>query len=234
VVERYRGVAPTAWGLSTPGVHLKLGTDQPVVALTFDACGGPHPRGAGSGYDRELIALLRRYRVRATLFLNRRWMAANPGITAELLADPLFEIGNHGTRHVPLSVTGRSAYGIRGTSGRGEVYDEIMGNQAVLAERMGRGPAWFRPGTAFCDDVAVRLAGDLGVRVAGFRVNGDEGATASRAQVVARLGAVQGGDIVISHFNRPEHNTFEGYRDGLPRLLDRGLRPVTLSEVGAG
>lgn len=33
------------------------------------------------------------------------------------MKDPLFAIGNHGTRHVPLSVTGRAMYGLKDTAG---------------------------------------------------------------------------------------------------------------------
>src|SRR5258708_792652 len=90
-----------------------------VIALTFDACGGP----GGSGYDQALIDFLRRRQVPATLFLNSRWIDANPAAFHLLAAEPLFEIGNHGTRHRPLSVTGRSAYGIPGTRSAGEAYD---------------------------------------------------------------------------------------------------------------
>jgi len=230
IVDRYRSSIPTVWGLTTPGVLLRLPTREAVVALTFDACGGPHPTSAGCGYDRDLIELLRRYQARATLFLNERWIAANPAIARDLVDDPLFEIGNHGTRHLPLSVTGRSAYKERGTADPGEVYDEITGNRDNLAALTGHAPRWFRPGTAFCDDVAVRIAADLDSRIAGFSVNGDAGTTFTRAQVIDAVGTARAGDIVISHMNRPAHQTAEGYREALPRLLDRGLRPVTLSQ----
>lgn len=231
VVARYGTAKPTFWGLTTPGVLLSLGTMRPVVALTFDACGGPTPTSAGCGYDQDLIDLLRHYQAKATLFLNARWIAAHPSVARELVADPLFEIGNHGTRHVPLSVTGRSAYGEHGTANAGAVYDEIMGNQGALTTLIGHAPRYFRPGTACCDEVAVHIAADLGCRIAGFSVNGDAGTTFTRAQVVGALSAVKAGDIVISHMNRPEHQTAEGYRNALPRLLDRGLRTVTLSEI---
>lgn len=231
IVARYAGARPTVWSESAPGVLQRFPTSQPVVALTFDACGGPRPTSAGCGYDRDLIEVLRKHGARATLFLNERWIAANPGIARELVGDPLFEIGNHGTRHLPLSVSGRSAYKEQGTRDVGEVYDEIAGNRAVLASLTGRAPRFFRPGTAFCDDVAVRIAGDLGCRIAGFAVNGDAGTTFTRQEVIAAVGTARAGDIVISHMNRPEHQTAEGYREALPRLLDRGLRTVTLSEA---
>jgi len=233
IVARYRSVRPTAWSLAAPGVRSRLGpgAGEHAIALTFDACGGPRATSSGCGYDRDLIALLRRHQARATLFLNGRWIAANPGPTRELIDDPLFEIGNHGTRHLPLSVNGRSAYGEHGTADVGQVYDEIMTNRRTLAGLTGHAPHTFRPGTAFCDDVAVRIAADLGVTIIGFSVNGDAGTTFTRAQIGTALAAVRAGDIVISHVNRPEHQTAEGYRDALPRLLDRGLRTVTLSQA---
>lgn len=230
LVARYAGVAPTSWGLQADGIVQALGTRDPVVALTFDACGGPSPTSSGCGFDRDLVELLRRLRVKATFFLNSRWIDANPRIADELVADPLFEIGNHGTRHMPLSVTGRSAYGEPGTSSPAEVYDEVAGNHAKLTALLGRPPRFFRSGTAHCDDVAVRICRELGEQVVNFSVNGDAGTTFTPAQVAAALRTVRGGDIVISHVNRPEHASAEGYAAGLPGLLARGLRPVTLGE----
>ncbi|QGN57639.1 polysaccharide deacetylase family protein [Nostocoides sp. HKS02] len=230
VIHTYDRMVPTSWGPDAAGTITSLGTSDPVVALTFDACGGPTPRSAGCGYDRALIGLLRRYEARATLFLNARWIAANPAVADELAHDPLFEIGNHGTRHRPLSVTGRSAYGEKGTRSVAEAYDEVAGNHEILTGLLGHPPRFFRSGTACCDDVAVRIAGELGERVVSFTVNGDGGATFTAPQVATALHRARGGEIVISHLNRPTHQTGPGYALGLPRLLERGLRTVTLSE----
>jgi peptidoglycan/xylan/chitin deacetylase (PgdA/CDA1 family) len=103
VVARYGRLAPHTWGFGGPGVVRGLGTTRRVIALTFDACGG---RG-GSGYDEALITFLRRRDVPATLFLNSRWIDEHPAVFRQLRREPLFELANHGTRHRPLSVTGR-------------------------------------------------------------------------------------------------------------------------------
>ncbi|MFD0346314.1 polysaccharide deacetylase family protein [Kitasatospora aburaviensis] len=174
-----------------------------ATALTFDACGGP----GGSGYDAALIEFLRAHGVPATLFLNARWIDANPAEFEQLAAEPLFEIANHGTAHRPLSVTGRSAYGIAGTRDPGEVYDEIAGNTAKLTALLGRPPRFFRSGTAHYDDVATRIAADLHTRVAGFTVNADGGATFTAAQVRAEVAAAPPGAILIAHMNHPASGT---------------------------
>ncbi|MGY2003653.1 polysaccharide deacetylase family protein [Blastococcus sp. SYSU DS1024] len=215
-----------SFGLDVPGVVNRLPTRDPVIALTFDACGGAR----GSGYDAALIDVLRTTRTPATLFLNQRWVVAHPDLTAELAGDPLFELANHGTAHRPLSVTGASAYGIPGTAGPGEVFDEIWGNRQTLTTATGVAPRFFRSGTAHYDDVAVRIAGDVGETVVNFDVNGDAGATLTPRQVAAALQTASAGSIVIGHMNQPGCGTAEGVAAALPRLAADGFRFVRLSE----
>ncbi|MER8185764.1 polysaccharide deacetylase family protein [Kitasatospora sp. NPDC094015] len=227
LVARLGELTPSCWALDGPGVLTALPDGEQAIALTFDACGGP----GSDGYDAALIDTLRSHQVPATLFLNARWIDANPEVFQQLAADPLFEIGNHGTRHRPLSVTGRSAYGIAGTADVGEVYDEIAGNRDGLTELLGHPPAFFRAGTAYYDDVAAQAVGLLGERIAGFTVNGDAGATFSASQVHRTVAAADPGSIVIAHMNHPAGGTAAGVAAALPELLDAGIRFVRLSDV---
>ncbi len=154
----------------------------------------------GSGCDHALLNTLRRHKVPATLFVNSRWLHANPpSLSAELALDPLFELANHGTAHLPLSVNGRAAYGIHGTSTVAAAYDELMGNQAILQEISGKVPQFFRPGTAFYDDVAVEVTRRLGMLPVNFTVNGDGGATFSAATVAAEVGGRRPGGTSSFH-----------------------------------
>lgn len=226
IVARYGHLEPRTWGFKAPEVVSALPTNGRVIALTFDACGGP----TGSGYDRRLIDFLRRREIPATLFLNSRWIDANPAVFRRLAREPLFEIANHGTRHLPLSVTGRSAYGIAGTRNAGEVYDEITGNQTKLTRLLGFPPRFFRSGTAYCDDIAAHIVTGLGARFAGFNVNGDGGATLPPAQVCRTVAGAGGGSIVICHMNHPEGGTARGIAAAVPRLLASGHRFVRLSD----
>jgi peptidoglycan/xylan/chitin deacetylase (PgdA/CDA1 family) len=226
VADRYGNLRPNTWGFGGPGVVRDLHTSRRVIALTFDACGGP----GGSGYDQALIGFLRRREVPATLFLNSRWIDANPAAFGQLAGEPLFEIANHGTRHLPLSVTGRSAYGIGGTRNAGEVYDEVATNQAKLGRLLGVPPRLFRAGTAYCDDVAARIVTAMADRLVSFSVNGDGGATFTPWQVRSTVTAAPGGSIVISHMNHPESGTAEGIAASVPYLLARGYRFVRLSD----
>ena len=114
VASRFAEERPVAWGMDLPGILRRVSVEDLVVALTFDACGGA--RRGRDDYDRRLIGFLVSERIPATLFLNLRWIRVHPGTVRALAGNPLFEIGNHGAKHRPLSVSGRRAYGIRGTA----------------------------------------------------------------------------------------------------------------------
>lgn len=225
IVERYEDRESTQWGLEVDGVLTR--SDAEPVAITLDACGGAN----GSGYDEELIAHLRRLGVPATLFLNARWIEANPETAAELAADPLFELANHGLRHLPLSIGGRSAYGISGTASVGEVYDEVVGGAERLTALAGEPPRWFRSGTAHVDEVAVEITRELGMATVNFDINADAGATFSAAQVRQAMAEARPGSICIGHFNRPGSGTASGMGQALTELLDQGYTFAQLRDV---
>ncbi|HJV45869.1 MAG TPA: polysaccharide deacetylase family protein [Bacillota bacterium] len=227
IINKYQGQSPTAWGEALHGIQRHIDTDQLVVALTFDACGGIH----GSGYDADLINYLREMKIPATLFINSRWIDANSDTFRTLSQSPLFEIENHGSLHKPLSVNGRSEYGIQGTKNPGEVVDEVQLNHEKIEKLTGKAPKFFRSGTAFYDDVAVNIVADLKERPVGYSVLGDAGATFHTEQVKHALMSAKPGSIVILHMNQPSGDTAEGVKAAIPELIKRGLKFVKLSDL---
>lgn len=229
-VAAVAGKAPTVWGEHPAGVATRLAGDAREIALTLDACGGATADAAGNGYDADLIATLRREEVPATLFVNSRWIAAHPREFADLAADPLFEIANHGTAHVPCSVTGREAYGITGTDSPIAAAHEMDDNAQTITRLTGRMPRYFRPGTAYTDDVCVAIATRLGYTIAGYSLLGDAGATWDADRVTRALAGAQPGDIALLHMNRPAAGTAEGVAAAIPLLREKGFSFVRLSD----
>lgn len=227
IATRFAGVAPTRWGMDLPGISTHLVAPMAAngaarVALTFDACGG----GGGSGIDHELLDALRRESIAATLFLNARWIEAHHALAAELAADPLFLLANHGTSHRPLAVDGRAAYGIAGTASAAAAVDEVWGNHVVLTELTGVPPRYFRAGTAHYDDVAVQIVHALGEIPIGFSVNGDGGASYGAGTVRSEFGRASAGGIVLAHMNQPHGGTHPGALDAARDLRAHGVEFV--------
>ncbi|MCH5585302.1 polysaccharide deacetylase family protein [Shimazuella sp. AN120528] len=223
-IKRYQNRKPIKWGVDVPGVVRKLPTNGKVIALTFDACGGKH----GSGYDKAIIQYLNKHHIPATLFINSRWIDANPDTFMELSHNPLFEIENHGTEHRPLSVTGRSVYGIQGTKNVSNVYNEINGNAQKIKKLTGKFPKFFRSGTAYYDDIAVHIVNDLNEIPVNFDIIGDAGATFTTKQVEHSMLRAKPGSIIILHMNQPKGDTAEGIQKAIPRLLQEGYHFVKL------
>lgn len=219
---------PLQWGENVTGVVTKFHSDKKEIALTFDACGGS---ARSSQYDEGLINFLIQNHIPATLFINARWIDANPERFTQLASNPLFEIGNHGTAHRPLSVNGKSVYNISGTASDEEVLKEIGGNSEKIEKLTGKRPLFFRSGTAYYDEMAVKIAHDAGVEIGGFSVLADAGATFSASKVAQQIKNAHSGDIIIAHMNHPESGTRDGVVEAITALRQEGFSFVRLSDV---
>jgi len=195
-----------------------------TVALTLDACGG--------GFDRPLMEFLVARRIPATIFVTSKWMARNPDGILLLKAHPdLFEIEDHGADHVP-AVIGANArvYGIRGAPDVAHLRAEVLGGAGAIERAFGSAPRWYRGATAVYDPLGLATIDSLGLKVAGFSVNADAGATLAKSAIIGRLAAVRDSDVIIAHMNKPNSDSAEGLAVGLDRLLARGFRFTRLGD----
>lgn len=224
IINTYEHVKPKQWGEALEGVVRYLDSDNKEIALTLDACGGKN----GSKYDKELIDFLEKEKIPATLFINYRWIEANKDIFMELSKNNNFEIENHGYSHKPLSANKKSIYNIEGTSNVKEVIKEIKLNEDQIYKLTGKKTKYFRSGTAYYDEVAIKVANKLGYKIAGFSINGDGGATFSKEEIISEVSKAKPRDIIISHFNQPNGNTYEGLKEALIKLREEGYKFVKL------
>ena len=124
---------------------------------------------------------------------------------------------------------------LRGTGSIAEVVEEVEGNARKLAALTGTTPREYRAAAATYDDVALRVVKALGYSAIGYAINGDGGASFSKAQILRAVLAAHPGDIVICHMNHPNGFTAEGIEQAISILRQRNytfvrLRDVTLQE----
>ena len=226
IVSEFANTVPGRWGQFVDGVSQKVNTRYKYIAFTFDACGGKN----GNGYDKELIDFLHLEKIPATLFVTGKWIDANFITFLNLSHDTLFEIENHGLNHKPCSIDGKSIYGIHGTSGVEEVFDEIEANALKIKTITKYNPRFYRPAAAFIDEASVRIAEELGIKVVSFNVlSGDAVAFTPESEIERNiLNSIKPGDIVILHFNHPEWNTYEAMQRVVPKLRLMGYHFVRL------
>lgn len=216
--------AANASGLVEPRLRLKHAEHTPRVALTLDACGG--------ATDDRILSALVENRIPATIFVTGKWIKHNAASLAIIHAHPeLFELENHGGRHIPAVDTPRKIYGIASAGSAEAVSAEVESGGAALAAIGGTPPKWFRGATAQYSPSAIALIRKLGYRIAGYSINGDGGSLLGAAEVTRRLAAAKDGDVIIAHMNQPKHAAGEGVVKGLLALKEKGFTFVRLDDA---
>lgn len=210
--------------LLEPSLHVTKGGAKPCVALTFDACSGE--------VDHRILDLLLSEEIPATLFVTGRWLRRNAPAIAVLRSRPdLFEVENHGLNHVPAVDRPQSIYGIQAAGSLEAVRQEIEGG-ALWMEKSGLPkPNWYRGATALYTPTAISAIEAMGYQIAGFSLNGDQGASATSRVAASRISAARDGDVVISHINHPERPAGEGVAQGISQLRKKGFSFVKLRDT---
>lgn len=232
LTAKYKNMAPRQWGENISGVirgvPLPDEANSPrILVLTLDACGGRK----NSGVDMDILTLLRELHIPATIFVTTPWLRANEKLAKDIAADPLFELAAHGTRHKPASVSGRTAYDIKGTASIAELVEEVELNARAVEAVTGKRPQWFRSGTAYYDEVAVAVIRDLGLGIAGYTVSLDQGAALPAREVARRAMSAKSGSILLCHLNHPESATGAGLAKALPGLKKEGVVFLRLTDA---
>ena len=216
-----------AAGLVEPKLTMpSAGHHPPQVALTLDACSGKT--------DSRIIEALVGNRIPATVFVTARWLKRNAATLKTMLANPgLFEIENHGARHVPAVDYPTKVYGIAAAGSPEAVRAEIAGGASAVEAATGRKPRWYRGATGKYSLGAIALISASGEAVAGYSLIADDGATLPAAGVEKRLARARDGDVIIAHVNHPEKSAGGGLVQGLLALQARGFVFVKLGEPPA-
>ena len=204
-------------------MHMAPSPDAKRVALTFDAC--------TKRVDDRILNALVDNQIKATIFVSGRWLKHNPAAIATLKAHPdLFEIENHGARHLAAVDDGRLVYGEKSAGSAEAIKQEILDGAAAVHKEFDVGPLWYRGTGAEYTVTSMYLIEEMGVKLAGFTFTGDAGATYSAAMAAKVVGAAKDGDVILAHMNHPEKPAGAGVVEGILRLKAEGFDFVKLDQ----
>lgn len=214
-----------ASGLIEPRLTLPLQHHAaPRVALTLDACEGKA--------DERILAALIANRIPATVFVTARWLARNAPAVAEMKAHAdLFEIENHGARHVPAVDYPTRVFGLAAAGSPQAVAAEIAGGAAAVQAATGRRPAWYRGATGKYSASALAAIAARGEHVAGYSLIADQGALLGSAGTARNIENARSGDVIIAHLNQPSKPAGLGVIAGVLALKARGFVFVRLQDA---
>ncbi|BAF87058.1 polysaccharide deacetylase [Azorhizobium caulinodans ORS 571] len=224
-------VRPVAGALAGSIRRVNLPAGVKMVALTFDLC---EASSEVSGYDGALVDYLRDQNVQATFFAGGKWAVSHPERASQIIADPLFEVGNHTWSHANMTVT-------TGTTMQRQVDDADM---AIAARRAGAQAAGcnvadvperttlfrFPYGSCSADSMAyVNETGHLAIQ---WDVDsGDPAFLGAKFMAEAMLKAIKPGSIVLMHANGRGKHTAEALRILIPALKAKGYQFATVSQL---
>ncbi|MBN1141531.1 MAG: polysaccharide deacetylase family protein [Deltaproteobacteria bacterium] len=209
-----------------------------VAALTFDLCERASNR---TGYRTEIVNFLRRGGIPATFFACGKWLRSHPEKALQLMADPLFELGNHSWNHANLALTD----GI-------ETRDQVLWTQAqyeILRDRLRQRAAaagleaemagvpealrLFRLPYGRNSAATLESLSRLGLPVIQWDVLGEfDGGAWPPEKIAARAAArVRPGSIILMHANAVPPKTHQVLPLLVKLLEQRGWRFVTVGRL---
>jgi peptidoglycan/xylan/chitin deacetylase (PgdA/CDA1 family) len=217
------------------------GPEARLVALTFDLCEQAREQ---TGYDGRIVDWLRGHGIRATFFAGGKWLRDHPERAMQLMADPLFEVGNHGWTHANQRVVDdrtardqlvwtQAQYGVL----RHALLERPCAAAAGLAEweRVPEWPAVTRFPYGACNGDGLDLAASLGLPTIQWSVVSGDPDKGQTARAIARAVIAgmerQRGAIVVAHANGRGWHTAEALPLIVEALKARGYRFVTVSEL---
>jgi peptidoglycan/xylan/chitin deacetylase (PgdA/CDA1 family) len=217
---------------------VELPPGEKLIALTFDLC---ESGGWTAGYDGRIADLLRAQGVKATFFASGKWLETHSERAQQLIADPNFEIGAHGLRHLDLSRVSSQAVNEEITlpeAAYARARNALMARQcasdaAPAANAPSERMTLMRFPYGRCNAnslAAVAEAGQLAIQW--DVVSGDPDPRTS-AKTIANtiLTRAHPGAIVVAHANGRGRNTAAALALALPKLKEQGYSFVTVSEL---
>jgi peptidoglycan-N-acetylglucosamine deacetylase len=235
-----RSLAPLAPEVSNSIRSVEMPSpDNKLLALTFDLC---EANGGISGYDAELVNTLRTHQVKATFFAGGKWMRSHPDKTQQLMADPLFEIGNHSWSHAHFALIDETEMQreISLTQAQYEVLREDLQAKECAREagplemdKIARTPRLFRFPYGTCSSAGLRLVNQCGLAAIQWSVVTGDAAKSQTAANIARVVFQQArpGAIIVAHANGRGHGTAAALARIIPQLRANGYQFVTVSEL---
>lgn len=206
-------VAPiTSCDGSAGGLVRDLGTDEKVVAISFDD--GP------GAYTAGVLDALAEHGVRATFYMVGSMFNGADDERVQRVVDEGHELANHSYSHGNMAAM----------SGAGQTEELVRGNE-LISPIFGLSPCTFRAPYGATSDSVISSAAAQGMVTVGWNVDPQDWTDIS-AEAIANnaLAQVRPGSIILLHDGGEQAPTVEATGIILAELRKQGYRIVTVAE----
>ncbi|RUO99000.1 polysaccharide deacetylase family protein [Hyphomicrobium sp.] len=237
-LKGFQQAAPVADAMRGSIRRVNLPKGEKVIALTFDLC---EQRGEVAGYDGRIFDYLRQQGVKATFFAGGKWIVSHRARIEQLMADPLFEIGNHTETHANLRLLSPEAIRQQVLAPQKAFEDaraDLASKQCVATSPDALSgvpdqPKIFRFPYGTCNDASMKAVNDAGMLAIQWDVStGDPDPHESAERIAAAMvNEAKPGSIIVNHANGRGWHTPEALRIAIPKLKAKGYTFATVTEL---
>ena len=220
---------------------MRLPAGKKVIALTFNL--GERATEI-TGYDGDVVDFLRGEKIAATFFIGGKWMRSHPGRTKQLMADPLFEVGNHTWMHGNLRVLNRKRVHqqilwpqVQYEEFWDELAEQVRAQRIDIREmeKIPRRLRLFRFPYGTCSPESLRMLTEQSLAAIQWDtvVSGEDTEKPHSARKIVQtvLHQVRPGSVVVLHANGREQQTAKALPRIIPELRKKGFRFATVSQL---
>ncbi|MDM5327931.1 polysaccharide deacetylase family protein [Neobacillus sp. CF12] len=202
-----------------PSVHLKDlpaspiyrgHPDKPMVSFIINVAWG-------NEYLPEILASLKKHQVKASFFLEGRWVKNNPEL-AKMIVGAGQEVGNHSYTHPDMK---------RLTAA--QTREQLVKTNEVIEAATGKKSIWFAPPSGSYHDETVKIAAEYKMKTVMWTVDTIDWQKPTPDQLIHRvISKIDNGSMVLMH---PTESTAKSLDRLITLIEEKGLRIGSVSDL---
>ncbi|MFP7296146.1 polysaccharide deacetylase family protein [Neobacillus niacini] len=184
--------------------------DKPMVSFIINVAWG-------NEYLPEMLAALKKHQVKASFFLEGRWVKNNPEL-AKMIVSAGHEVGNHSYTHPDMK---------RITAA--QTREQLLKTNEVIEAATGKKSTWFAPPSGSYRDETVTIASEFKMKTVMWTVDTIDWQKPSPDVLIHRVTSkISNGSMVLMH---PTESTAKSLDRLITLIEEKGLKIGTVSEL---
>jgi probable sporulation protein (polysaccharide deacetylase family) len=194
----------------TPSPIYRGNPDKPMVSFIINVAWG-------NEYLPEMLAALKKHQVKASFFLEGRWVKNNPEL-AKMIVSAGHEVGNHSYTHPDMKRISAS-----------QTREQLLKTNEVIEAATGKKSIWFAPPSGSYRDETVTIAAEFKMKTVMWTVDTIDWRKPSPDQLVNRvISKISNGSMVLMH---PTESTAKSLDRLITLIEEKGLKIGTVSDL---
>ena len=194
----------------TPSPIYRGHPDKPMVSFIINVAWG-------NEYLPEMLATLKKHQVKASFFLEGRWVKNNPEL-AKMIVSAGHEVGNHSYTHPDMKRISAA-----------QTRDQLLKTNEVIEAATGKKSIWFAPPSGSYRDETVTIAAEFKMKTVMWTVDTIDWQKPSPNQLINRvISKISNGSMVLMH---PTESTAKSLDTLITRIEEEGLKLGTVSDL---